>query len=92
MILKDGKNSKNIKTRTDKSYGIIDKIILTLQERPLGIHTFKAFKLMREGIFLGGLLTNSESWINITKKDILSLEKPDNILQKKSLVSAWKSK
>ena len=40
---------------------------------------------MREGLFLGGLLTNSESWINITNKDIENLEKPETILQRKSL-------
>ena len=40
---------------------------------------------MREGLFLSGLLSNSESWINITKSDILKLEKPDTILQRKVL-------
>ena len=40
---------------------------------------------MREGLLLGGLLTNSESWINITNKDIKNLEKPDTILQRKAL-------
>ena len=40
---------------------------------------------MREGLLLGGLLTNAESWINISKRDIEQLEKPDTILQKKAL-------
>ena len=40
---------------------------------------------MREGILLGGLLNNSESWINISKKDIEDLEKPDLILMRKIL-------
>ena len=85
LVSKDGKNVKNIKNRTDKSNGNINKIISTLQERPLGKHTFKAFTLLREGLLLGGLLSNSESWINITKKDIDQLEKPDTILQRKAL-------
>ena len=45
---------------------------------------------MKEGRFLGGLLTNSETWTKISKKDIDYLEEPDNNLRK-SLVSAWKS-
>ena len=62
----------------------MNKIISTLEERPLGKNLFKAFTLMREGLLLGGLLTNSESWINITNKDIKNLEKPDTILQRKA--------
>ena len=85
IISIDGKNTKNIKARTDKSHGNIEKVINTLQERPLGKYTFRAFKLMREGLFLSGLLSNSESWIIITKTDILKLEKPDTILQRKVL-------
>jgi hypothetical protein len=77
----------SIESRTDKAYGNIDKIISTLQARPLGRHFFKAFKLMREGILLGGLLTNSETWINISKKNIELLEKPDIILQRKALAA-----
>ena len=79
----DGRNSKNIYERTNRANGNIDKIILTLQERPFGRHYFKAYKLMREGMLIGGLLTNSESWINIVNKDIDCLEKPDTILKSK---------
>ena len=40
---------------------------------------------MRESILLGGLLTNSEAWINILKEDLDNLEKPDTILLRKIL-------
>ena len=40
---------------------------------------------MREGLLVGGMLTNSESWINMTTKNIDELEKPDGILQRKVL-------
>ena len=49
---------------------------------------FKALKLMREGVLLGGMLTNSESWINVTKLDINELEKQDTHLQRKVLESS----
>ena len=32
---------------------------------------------MRESILLEGMLTNGESWINLTKQDLDDLEKPD---------------
>ena len=93
IVSKDGKNVKNIKNRTNKAFGNINKIISTLKERPLGKHTFKAFKLMREGLLLGGLLTNAESWINISKRDIEQLKKPDTILQKeKNIISSGQPK
>ena len=40
---------------------------------------------MREGLLLGGMLTNAESWNNVTKQNLDDLEKPDTILQRKVL-------
>ena len=79
MISADGKNDSNIRERTNKSIGNINKIISSLNERPYGRHFFRAYKIMREGLLLGGMLTNSESWINVTTKNIEELEKPDSI-------------
>ena len=33
-------------------------------------------------MLLGTLLTNADSWINVTQKDIEALEKPDTFLQR----------
>ena len=52
---------------------------------PYGRHSYKAAKLMREGMLLGSLLTNCESWINLTETDLTKLEQPDLMLQKKLL-------
>ena len=38
-------------------------------------------------MLVGGMLSNAESWINITQKDLENLEAPDIILQKKILSS-----
>ena len=66
----DGKNyKKNIKEKMNKALGNVNKIIPTQNERPYGRHIFKAFKLMRESLLLGGMLTNAESWINVTKQN-----------------------
>jgi hypothetical protein len=88
IISSDGKNKKNIKDRTNKATGNVNKIVTTLNERYYGKNTFKAYKLMREGILLGSLLTNSESWINVTNQDISELEKPDTHLLRKVLDSS----
>ena len=80
-----GSNASNIKERTNKGHGSVIKIVTTLNERHYGKHQFKAAMLMRGGMLVGGMLTNSECWINITKKDVEKLEVPDIILQKKIL-------
>ena len=40
---------------------------------------------MREAILVGSMLSNSESWINVTQQDLDKLQKPDTILQNKFL-------
>ena len=88
IISKNGNNKSNIKDRTNRAMGIVNKIIETISERPYGKHLFKASKLMREAMLISGLLTNSETWINITLKDREDLEKPNIILQRKILSSS----
>ena len=88
IISDDMINCKNIKEKTNRGVGIVRKILTSIIERPYGKHTYKAAKLMREGMHLGTMLTNAESWINITKKDIKALEKPDTFLQRSILTQS----
>ena len=83
IVARDGSNTSNIKDRTNKGHGSVNKIVTTLNERSYGKHYFKAAMLMRGAVLVGGMLTNAESWINITKKDYENLEKPDVLLQRK---------
>ena len=85
IICEDGTNKINIKDRTNKAIGNVNRIDTTLKERYFGKHMFKAAKLMRESILIGGMLTNSESWIKLTKRDLEDLEKPDMMLLRKVL-------
>ena len=62
-------NTKNIQSKTNRAIGIIIKISSTLYERPYGRHIFKAALPMRKSLLLGSMLSNCESWINITKAD-----------------------
>ena len=88
IISSDLKNKKNITDKTNKGVGNVNKILTSLNERPYGRHTYKAAKLLREGMLLGSMLTNCESWINITESDLKDLEKPDTMLQRKLLSSS----
>ena len=75
IISNDGKYYKNIKDRTNKALGNINKIVSTLTERPYGKYFCRAYKILREGFLLGGLLKNAESWVNLTLKNVEELEK-----------------
>ena len=82
-IMKQLESSKSLK---HKNEGYLkNKIDTTLKERYFGKHTFKAAKLMRDSILIGGMLTNAESWIKLTNKDLEDLEKPDMMLTRKVL-------
>ena len=85
IISSDMKNTINIKEKTDKAIGIVNKISTCLFERPYGRNTFRAAKLLREGLLLGSLLNNSESWCNLTKGYLDNLEKPDTSVQRNIL-------
>ena len=41
--------------------------------------------IMREAMLVGSMLTNSESWINLTQQDLDKLQKPDTNLLRKLL-------
>ena len=82
IISFDMKNTKNIKEKSDRAVGIANRISTTLKERPYGSYYYKAAKLMRESRLIGTMLNNSESWINLTKSDIETLEKADTITQR----------
>ena len=46
----------------------------------LGKHYFKIAFLLRESLFLNGILYSSEAWYGLTKSEIADLEKVDMIL------------
>ena len=77
IISNDGKNLHNIKNRVNKSIGIISQIFTILKELRNGHHFFETALLLRESMLLAGILTNCESWHNVTKEDLYELEKID---------------
>ena len=83
VISEDGKNSKNVKIRISKGLGIIAEIMNILEKVTLGQHFFTTAVLLRESLFLNGILTNSEIWYGLSKSEIKEFENLDHILLRK---------
>ena len=83
VISKDGKLDKNINSRVGKLIGVSAQIMNILKELSLGKFHFDIALSLRQSIFLPVLLLNSETWFNITKKNIEDLEMMDHNLLRK---------
>ena len=80
IISDDGKNTSNIKARISKGLGIITQIMNLLEQVTLGEHYFSTAVLLRESMFLNGILTNSEVWYGIKEAELEQLESLDKDL------------
>ena len=85
IVSGDGKNSKNVKQRVGKGVGIIADILNILEKVTLGEYYFSTALLLREALFINGILTNAEVWYGLTKKEIQELEDLDCQLLRKIL-------
>ena len=85
IISKDGKNTRNIQNRIAKGVGKITQIMNILNAICLGEYYMETAILLRESIFLNGILTNAEVWYNLTKEEIKQFEELDLILLRKLL-------
>ena len=65
VISDDGRNTKNVKNRIVK--GIITQIMNILEKGTLWEHFFRTAMLLRESMFLNGILTNIEVWLKKSK-------------------------
>ena len=55
-------------------------VLTILENMSLGKHYFKIAFLLRESLFLNGILYSSEAWYGLKKSEIEELEKVDRIL------------
>ena len=85
IISKDGKNTRNIQNRIAKGVGKITQIMNILNTICLGEYYMETAILMRESIFINGILTNAEVWYNLTKEEIKQIEDLDLTLLRKLL-------
>ena len=79
ILSSDGKNTKNIKSRISKGIGMISQIINILDEVSFGPFLFEVALLLRESMFINGILTNAEIWYNFTEKEVKEFENLDHI-------------
>ena len=87
IICNDGSNEKNIAERRAKGFTIAGDIIAILDEVPLGTHRVEAGLVMRNGMLLNGILTNSEVWIGLSEQNYRDLEQVDEYLLRSILKS-----
>ena len=86
----NAKNDINITERSNRGNGTVIQIVQMLEDLCLGRYFFEAALLLRNSMLLSTLLSNSESWYNLTKNDIGKLESTDEQLLRK-IFSAPKS-
>ena len=80
FITDTGSNTETIKHRVSIGNGIVAKIKSILENMYLGEHYFKIAFLLRESLFLNGILYSAEAWYGVKDSEISELEKIDNIL------------
>ena len=80
VISVDGKNSKNIESRRAKAQGIIKQVKNILEEMCFGYYVFEVAIILRNSLFVNGILTNMEASYGLVENDIEILEKCDEQL------------
>ena len=83
VISEDGKHDKNIQARQNKSLGIITQIMQILESVFFGKYYFEVALILRSSLLLSSILLNSEAWVNLTEKNIRTLEQMDEMLLSK---------
>ena len=87
----NGKNDLNIKERVNRGLAQKNKISIDLEELCLGPYYFVSAVILRDSLFLSTLVTNGETWFNLTKTDIDNLEQCDEALLRMILAAHSKT-
>ena len=69
--------NETVRARETKSIGLINQISVILQNVNLGIFHFRTALVLRESMFLNGILTSCESWNYLTEKNLKILYDAD---------------
>ena len=84
VVSNTGSQDRNIQTRVTRGLSAGESIIQILQETCFGKYDCEVFLIFRESLLLSTLISNSETWNYITKKNIETLEAVDeNLIRKK---------
>ena len=87
VLQSNGKCDINIKDKVGKGLAAINQISQMLTDLCLGPYMYEAFSVLRTSLFLSSILSNSESWVGISKKNISDLEAVDEQLLRTIFIS-----
>ena len=87
LLSSDCSNQANLSAKAAKGMGLVAQIMSILSEVSLGVHYFEIAMLLREAMFINGVLTNVEVLYGLTEENYKELEKIDKILLQKILAS-----
>ena len=85
IISADGKHGKNTASRRSKGIGVCNEIMHILNNLCLGPHYFNVALMLRQAMLIQVLLSNSETWLRLTKANLKKLESVDHMLLRKYL-------
>ena len=77
VISSNGTHAKNIQARKNKGLGTKTQIMDILEYSFFWRYHFELAMVLRSSLLLSSLLLNSEAWVNLTEKNIRSLEHTD---------------
>ena len=80
IISTKGTLEETIKDRKNKGYSYISEIRALLSDMPFGHRRIEVGMMLRDAMFVNGILTNSEAWHSITAQNIEDLEVMDRML------------
>ena len=87
VISDDGTLDETIKSRKLKGYSYISEIRALLSDMPFGHRRVEVGLILRDAMFVNGILCNSEAWHAISEKHIEQFEVMDRSLMK-SIIKA----
>ena len=80
IVSKAGKNDENIHSRRNRGIGIVNEIMNILEKTAFGKYFFEVALLLRNSLLWSSMLINCEAWVNISNKNLRSLEQVDEML------------
>ena len=85
VLSQDGSNTNNIKDRVSKGMGQMNTILTLLKTVSFGSSYFQIAVTLREAHLINGMLSSTDVWYGVKKKETDALEEVDKILLRKIL-------
>ena len=80
ILSSNAKCDANIKERVRRGTGAAIQVTQMLDDLCLGKFYFQAANTLRSSLFLSSLISNAESWVNVSNKHMSDLEATDEQL------------